>query len=186
MHTTKNRKFLLYHLQTQFSVLHVHNKNYMPTGLIRFAANDFANVTSIMTAKLVACCGFLWHFIIINLYLSANLFFMAKCSTNAHITVVYCLKFFTKTEWDLVNKWFRRKLLGMFSCRESQFFVKGNIKIREGTKPNNFLGTGSQSVSFYRWSFVYVCSNNTRRVTPGIQSRQMTSEIVLRFVLTKG
>lgn len=38
----KIRKFLLYCHQTLLTVLHVHNENYMPTGLIRFAANDSA------------------------------------------------------------------------------------------------------------------------------------------------
>lgn len=49
----KIRKFLLYCHQTLLSVLHVHNENYMPTGLIRFAANDSAmSSASIPTANI--------------------------------------------------------------------------------------------------------------------------------------
>lgn len=84
-------------------------------------------------------CRFLFHFIIIFkliIYLSASLLFMENlptCLTSSFLS-------WAKKWWDLLNNWFRQKLLGLL-------FLKWNIEIGEETKLAIYLGTVSKELN---------------------------------------
>ena len=63
---TKNQEIPFILSSTQLSVWLVHNENYMPTGLIRFATNDCA-MSIAYRRSTFTWHRFHWHFIIINI-----------------------------------------------------------------------------------------------------------------------